>query len=1126
MGNIIKMIRHNSSRLLSGLIMFALLLGMIIPAQSASAKETEGVETSKTVIYDEETGTYKLRLEGYVTGSTITTETQSTVPTDFVVSMDISHSMPPCINCGASDVDNKSTGESYGKHSCPIYAETINTSNIYYSATGTSGFEYIYCADCQGWFKEAHFTETIYGTHGSTSDVRYIPLADSSEKASTIEGVGDTQFYKDHVCTESCEEECQFAGTRIPVYTTDEDFNTDNSYYRDNNVSHSTATYVVKYCANCGLWKSGSHTLNESTGKCSGGTTRTPYEIPEYLDTKTVQFYTLCKSRMTAAREAVASFVSQVKEMSKGDDGIAGTPDDIPHRVALIGFGGNETGDAKVGVVDYQTINNLAKSKYVSTGIYSLYEDGQLNEGLGYYDVTESYNNFESYYRIKSDETLATKCYTNALRNVTNATEYSVLEEGISELNYNYGTYISHAAIMAEKIFESTYIQDSQDNISRNRVAVFFTDGQPDGDGEGVYDQADESIQPAYRIKNNENYEASVYSIGIFAGANASKIWHLKEDNASQDEYMHMLSSNYPTAYIFEGERKVRDGEKNRLVEITDVNSKLLISDSEGNYSVDTSKSGYYYTAQNADELRNVFETIAGESIEGGADFTKLNATAIMQDVLTSDWDISVTEGGELAEVIEAYTMTYLGNDHVTGDKIWERKEDDLFYPVTVLADGKIIQVTGFDYSANYVGIDKDNDEDIPRGKKLVLEIPIKPSANNIGGKKQPTNVANLSAIYGITENNELEAAEHFDSPAVDIPTSITIQKLITGYGADVNEEFKFEYIVEEGFNPPAESEDAPLYKSGDGKNDGSSGNYLQAVGYAHNSKEFTLKANETFTIDNLLVGSVLKIKEIDIPDGYVLKSIVPNIEEEVPEEDDEIVNPEEGEDDGTEPEEGNDDSANPEQEDGNEGGSGEDEPEIPKEDSITKGDDGYYHIKINEDFCGIQIDVTNELTVTDITVSKEVTGNMGDVTRKFDFTASLKKGTEELSFPAADSDNISYIIEDGKAKFSLKDNEEITLNNIPYGTTLIIEEAEAGYEVSSSIDGGNFVNGNTATVLEISKDHHITFKNHKEVAVDTGVDTDTPFRPIVLLGFAIMAIMFGGKIYLEKQRSLHRIRR
>lgn len=88
-------------KILSFLLAAAVVLGAVLPASLAYAQgpdsgdgstgvDNPGVETSKTVI-DNGDGTYKLRLESYVTGSTVTSTTQK--PTDTVLVLDTSGSM-------------------------------------------------------------------------------------------------------------------------------------------------------------------------------------------------------------------------------------------------------------------------------------------------------------------------------------------------------------------------------------------------------------------------------------------------------------------------------------------------------------------------------------------------------------------------------------------------------------------------------------------------------------------------------------------------------------------------------------------------------------------------------------------------------------------------------------------------------------------------------------------------------------------------------------------------------------------------------------------------------------------------------------------------------------------------
>lgn len=149
------------------------------------------------------------------------------------------------------------------------------------------------------------------------------------------------------------------------------------------------------------------------------------------------------------------------------------------------------------------------------------------------------------------------------------------------------------------------------------------------------------------------------------------------------------------------------------------------------------------------------------------------------------------------------------------------------------------------------------------------------------------------------------------------------------------------------------------------------------------------------------------------------------------------------------------------------------------------------------------------------IKLKKLVTGNMGDRTKKFHFTISIKKGNENVTFKVGNASK------EGSVTVDLANNEESTLTEIPVGANVTIIEndySESGYTTSYQIDNvGNNTDANPR-VAEISniqaKDnasaYEVVFTNHKEATPDTGITLDSlPFITLLALSIA------GGIFYL-----------
>ena len=239
------------------------------------------------------------------------------------------------------------------------------------------------------------------------------------------------------------------------------------------------------------------------------------------------------------------------------------------------------------------------------------------------------------------------------------------------------------------------------------KVAIMFTDGEPtSGDGFET-SVADGAIAASKIMKDNKT---TVYTVGCFADT--------PSDNTTN--YMNYVSSNYPNA------------------------TKMDIPG-------DGKDNGYYQPAPTSSELNEVFKKIAQET--GGASYT-LKSAAVMQDVVSQYFDIDTSDG----KTVKAHTETCIKIDANGNPLEWQNNNDNGSLDCRTNDKDKTVTVTGFDYTANWVGSHSGK----PGGKKLVLEIPIKD--NGTGTNWQATN-ADGSAIF----SGDKEVAE-FHSPEVYFP--------------------------------------------------------------------------------------------------------------------------------------------------------------------------------------------------------------------------------------------------------------------------------------------------------------------------------------------------------------------
>lgn len=235
-------------------------------------------------------------------------------------------------------------------------------------------------------------------------------------------------------------------------------------------------------------------------------------------------------------------------------------------------------------------------------------------------------------------------------------------------------------------------IIQSDPNKDRQKVVVMFTDGAPTHWNGGDFDTvANGAIAASKSIKEAG---ATVYTIGCFGTTPSS----------DTDTYMNYVSSNYPNA----------------------------ASMTSGGAKADPAN--YYKTVSSAADLNNIFQDISHTI--GGATLT-LGTETVLKDVVSDYFNLPENASSQITA--KSYSCTKLD---ASGNPIWSGTPDNASYKVEV--NGKTISVTGFDYSANWVGKDTTTG-DVHPGKKLVVTIPIVDNGTGMG--EVPTNGTD-SAVY------------------------------------------------------------------------------------------------------------------------------------------------------------------------------------------------------------------------------------------------------------------------------------------------------------------------------------------------------------------------------------------
>lgn len=426
--------------------------------------------------------------------------------------------------------------------------------------------------------------------------------------------------------------------------------------------------------------------------------------------------------RINLLRSSVSSFVTSVQEsnrklLAKDKDALGG------HRIAFVLYSGTVyTPGERAGMTAAPYVN--VPNNYA------------LNTFLNVEDLT------------------ATEETTGPYRAAT----VSYSGNDLIGLGVSRGTHSGDAMQKAQQILANVnYPSDSK----RTRVVVFFTDGEPGGtDNPGTPEwynsnnqrkqQADLCISSSNTIKNSSTYGATVYSVGLFnAQPTANEI----------TTYMAYSSSDYT-------DRTFPTSAAGPFV-------------NTGNYSIIVSSST---------ELANVFTSIATST---GGDYSASSASSVMIDVVATsfeiptDTDLGSVKVWKVAAIKPSKTAVLtFDDDHPSPLSVVTTVEalDAITDPTTrsntvcLTTDTETgeVNVTGFDYGAEWCGYDEANN--ISHGHKLVLTIPITVKEDAVGGPHVNTNTTDSKLIIRDKEGNVI-SENAFPRPYLKLPVSIWIQK-------------------------------------------------------------------------------------------------------------------------------------------------------------------------------------------------------------------------------------------------------------------------------------------------------------------------------------------------------------
>lgn len=634
---------------------------MLTANVNAAQATDKGVVTSKTATKNAD-GTYTITLEAYATGSKVISEIQKDVPTDIVLVLDQSGSM----------ADDMGTVK-YEK-----YKDRDSTNTQNYGRRHNGGSANLWYPLPDGTYVSVNVEKSQVYNELSTSLKNY-----------TSNWIGTTTsdcywYYQDalyeKVGAEYKKVSVTYTGSRRDGYTYTYTFSDGHQVVSEGSDS------VPDFGSRAPLYAlaaDGSSTVYTYTYTDADGVTQT-IGTSTGANERYAKFYQRSVSssgggtRLAALKTAATEFANSVATKAAGKDGQLGTADDVDHRIAVVGFA-----------------------------------CGQRYSGQNYnYKNTEVFVGKNQY----TYGTAAQGQYQNAFQDMNSATGVQNVSDSIGVLAADGGTLTNLGLEMANGIFQSNPITLGE---MRNRVVVVFTDGVPGWSGYDS-DVAQSAIAQANVAKTT--HSATVYSIGIFAGADATSSGNNSgSETQKANWFMQNLSSN------------------NGVVQ----------------------NPSYYLSAADAESLKNIFKQIS-DQIETGGSSTTRSSEAVVKDIISQQFCLPA---GTTAEQIRLQTCACAGK---TGDTYqWSTTSNgNMGATASILSDGQV-SVTGFDFADNWCGVETQTDgTGVPRGHKLVISFEVVPKDGFLGGNDVFTN-AN-AAIYA-NSTSQLPVAT-FERPKVNVP--------------------------------------------------------------------------------------------------------------------------------------------------------------------------------------------------------------------------------------------------------------------------------------------------------------------------------------------------------------------
>lgn len=298
------------------------------------------------------------------------------------------------------------------------------------------------------------------------------------------------------------------------------------------------------------------------------------------------------------------------------------------------------------------------------------------------------------------------------------------------------------------------------DDELRSKVVVLFTDGE-------LSDyKADDAINTAKQIKN---MGCTVYTVATHIDASATADPALTDNVTIAEEdsngnvtaryinaVMHSISSNYLAMTA------AADNIAPKQVTFSNVTVNPAV-DRNGNGVIDDGEPSYYLVANSTASLNTVFQSIASD-IQSGSAAIQLDSSTVVKDIVSDYFELPAN-----TSAVTVKTYECLSYNAQTGAASWSENGITLPDAVTFDTANKAVNVTGFDFSQNFVSENGRDENDVAQagdfhGRKIVITFRAPVRDGFLGGNGVPTNGSATGVYSGGT------LIEAFEQPVVDVP--------------------------------------------------------------------------------------------------------------------------------------------------------------------------------------------------------------------------------------------------------------------------------------------------------------------------------------------------------------------